>query len=164
MSDDLPSSRGWLARICVIFEQVAMLLVGVMTTFIVIQVLGRNFFNAGLPWAEELARYSGLGVVYLSVPLLLLKGKHIQVELLPNLLGRRSAFVLRLVNECFVLAYCLFFLWGGWHFLKRAAHFSTAALGIPNWLYYLPAAVGMTLLTLVALSRLSGLITRGSSS
>ncbi|MBR0566528.1 TRAP transporter small permease [Azoarcus sp. L1K30] len=158
MRSDLPPPRGWLPRTCVLFETVAMLLVGVMTAFIVVQVLGRNLFNAGLPWAEELARYCGLGVVYLTVPLLLLKGGHIQVEWLPNVLGRRSAFVLKLVNELVVLAYCLFFLWGGWHFLKRAAHFSTAALGIPNWLYYLPAAVGMTLLTLVALSRLSALI------
>lgn len=159
MTADLPP-RGWLARTCVFFEWVAMLLVGVMTAFIVIQVLGRNLFNAGLPWAEELARYCGLGVVYLAVPLLLLKGKHIQVDLVPNLLGPRSAFVLRFVNELVVLAYCAFFLWGGWYFLKRAARFSTAALGIPNWLYYLPAVLGMTLLTVVALSRLVGMFAR----
>jgi TRAP-type C4-dicarboxylate transport system permease small subunit len=47
-------------------------------------------FNAGLPWAEELARYCGLGVVYLTVPLLLLHDKHIKVELLPAGWGRRK--------------------------------------------------------------------------
>jgi TRAP-type C4-dicarboxylate transport system permease small subunit len=52
-----------------------------------------------------------------------------------------------------VLAFCLIFLTAGWQFLKRAAQFSTAALAIPNWVYYLPAAIGMVLLTLVAVSR-----------
>jgi TRAP-type C4-dicarboxylate transport system permease small subunit len=144
---------GWLARTVRMFERIAMLLLVAMTALIMIQVLGRNVFNAGLPWAEELARYCGLGVVYLTVPLLLLHDKHIKVELLPARLGGGSRRALELANELMVLAFCVVFLTAGWMFLKRAAQFSTAAMGIPNWLYYLPAAIGMVLLTLVALSR-----------
>ena len=59
-------------------------------------------------------------------------------------------WTLELVNDVLVLAFCLIFLTAGWQFLKRAAQFSTAALAIPNWVYYLPAAIGMVLLTLVA--------------
>jgi TRAP-type C4-dicarboxylate transport system permease small subunit len=164
MTADAPPDTGWLARACRAFEHLAMLLVAVMTTFIVIQVLGRNVFNAGLPWAEELARYAGLGVVYLAVPLLLLHDRHIRVDLVHSRLSGRPAAALRFVNESLVLAYCLFFLWGGWLFLKRASQFSTAALGIPNWLYYLPAAVGMALLTLVAAARVLRLFGRGAAS
>jgi TRAP-type transport system small permease protein len=130
----------------------------------VIQVLGRNVFNAGLPWAEELARYCGLAVVYLTVPLLLLHDKHIKVELLPAWLQGRSKWTLELVNDILVLAFCLIFLTGGWQFLKRAAQFSTAALAIPNWVYYLPAAIGMVLLTLVAASRVLRLLRGGAAS
>ena len=103
-----------------------MLLLVAMTAFIVIQVVGRNVFNAGLPWAEELARYCGLGVVYLTVPLLLLARQAHQ--------GRPAAGsgstgaskrVLELVNELLVLAFCVIFLTAGWQFLKRASQFST---------------------------------------
>ncbi len=153
---------GWLARTVRLFERIAMLLLAAMTALIVIQVVGRNVFNAGLPWAEELARYCGLGVVYLTVPLLLLHDKHIKVELLPARLGGASQRVLELVNELLVLAFCLMFLTAGWMFLKRASQFSTAAMGIPNWLYYLPAAIGMVLLTLVATSRVVRLV-KGSA-
>jgi len=149
---------GWLGRLCRAFERLAMVLLAVMTAFIVIQVLGRNVFNAGLPWAEELARYAGLGVVYLTVPFLLLHDKHIKVELVLSRLAARPGRALRVVDECLTLAYCALFLWGGWLFLKRASQFSTAALGIPNWLYYLPAAVGMMLLTLVAATRVRRLL------
>ena len=97
-------------------------------------------------------------MVYLTVPLLLLHDKHIKVDLLQARLGGRSTRALELVNELLVLAFCVIFLTAGWLFLKRAAQFSTAALGIPNWLYYLPAAIGMALLTLVAASRVLRLI------
>ena len=146
---------GGLARLCLWFERAAMLLLAVMTAFILVQVTARNVFALGLPWAEVLARYAGLGVVYLVVPLLLLQDKHIKVDLLLNRLKGRSARALNVVNEIIVLAFALVFLWGGWLFLKRASQFSTAALGMPNWLYYLPAAMGMLLFALVAMLRLS---------
>jgi TRAP-type C4-dicarboxylate transport system permease small subunit len=149
---------GLLARLCRAFERLAMALLAVMTTFIVIQVLGRNLFNVGLAWAEELARYTGLGVVYLTVPFLLLHDKHIRVELVLNRFTGRAGRVLGVVDECLTLAFCALFLWGGWLFLKRAAQFSTAAIGIPNWLYYLPPAIGMVMLTLVAASRVLRLV------
>ncbi len=164
MTTDAHLEAGWLARTVRIFERIAMLLLVAMTALIVIQVVGRNVFNAGLPWAEELARYCGLGVVYLTVPLLLLHDKLIKVELLPARLGGGSKRALELVNELLVLAFCLVFLTGGWMFLKRAAQFSTAAMGIPNWLYYLPAAIGMVLLTLVAASRVVRLAKGGAAS
>ena len=110
-------------------------------------------FSLGLPWAEELARYAGLGVVYLAVPLLLLRDQHIKVDLLLLSLRGRAAHALKLINEVIVLGFAVVFLWGGWLFLERAANFSTAALGIPNWLYYLPAALGMLLFALVAMQR-----------
>jgi TRAP-type C4-dicarboxylate transport system permease small subunit len=148
-----PAPRGALAWLCRLFERVAMGLLAVMTAFIVVQVVARNVLALGLPWAEELARYAGLGVVYLVVPLLLLNGRHIHVDLVVQRVRGRAGRWLRLVNELIVLAFALLFLWGGYLFLQRAARFSTAALGIPNALYYAPAALGMGLFALVALQR-----------
>ena len=160
MDSDRPGGPRGLALVCRLLERVAMLLLGVMTAFIIIQVTARNVFNAGLPWAEELARYAGLGLVYLAVPLLLLHDKHIKVDMLIARVRGPSLRTLNIVNELVILIFCGLFLWGGWRFLARAAQFSTAALGIPNWLYYLPAAIGMVLLTIVSLVRL-GRVVRG---
>lgn len=161
MNDNDLLKTGMLARLCRLFEGVAMVLLAVMTAFIVVQVTARNLFALGLPWAEELARYAGLGVVYLAVPLLLQHDKHIKVDLLLLRLRGGAARALQLVNELIVLGFALVFLWGGWLFLKRAASFSTAALGIPNWLYYMPATLGMILFALVAMQRVAGAL-RGS--
>ena len=45
------------------------------------------------------------------------------------------------------------FLIAGWQFMQRAARFSTPALGMPNLIWYMPAAIGMTLMLLVAVDR-----------
>ena len=153
MNDHPTLPGGVLARLCRWLEAVAMVLLGVMTAFLIIQVAARNLFATGLPWAEELARYAGLGLVYLAMPLLLRHDQHIKVDMLLLKLRGGAARVLNLVNELIVLSFALVFLWGGWLFLQRASRFSTAALGIPNWLYYAPAAVGMLLFAVVAAER-----------
>jgi TRAP-type C4-dicarboxylate transport system permease small subunit len=98
MSTRQATPTGVLVWLCRWFERVAMLLLAVMTAFILVQVTARNVFALGLPWAEELARYAGLGVVYLAVPLLLLRDKHIKVDLLLNRLHGRAARALNVVN------------------------------------------------------------------
>lgn len=132
-----------------------MALLAVMVVLVLLQIVGRDLMQAGWPWADELARYAGLAVVYLTVPLLLLQDRHVKVDLLSSRFTGRPAVALRLANEALTVAFCLLFLWGAWSFMQRAGKFSTPALGLPNWLYYAPALFGMLLFTLVALRRLA---------
>ncbi len=148
----------WLARVCVWAEGLAIVMLLSMTALIIAQVGGRNLLNQGWPWAEELARYAGLGLVYMSAPLLLLRDKHIQVDIVSARIRGLAGRWLQLVSEALVLAFCCLFLWGGWAFLKKAGQFSTPALGIPNTVYYMPALLGMLLLALVSVQRLLRLL------
>lgn len=136
-------------------EAAAMALLAAMTLLIVAQIGARDVLQVGAPWAEELARWCGLGVVYLVVPRLLLEGRHVTVDLLPNGLSGRPQRALAWLNETLTLAFGAIFLAGGWLFMQRAARFTTPALGMPNWLFYLPAFVGMAAFTLVAVARLA---------
>ncbi len=149
------SSADLLTRACHVLERIAMILLGVMTTLVLLQIVGRDLFQAGWPWADELARYSGLGLVYLTIPLLLQQDRHVRVDMLSSRLRGAPAVVLSVINELLTVVFCALFLWGGWAFMQRAAKFSTPALGLPNWLYYLPAMVGMVFFTLVAVRRLT---------
>lgn len=139
--------------LCMWAERFAMLMLMAMTALIVLQVLGRNLLGVGWPWAEELARYAGLALVYLGAPVLLMQNKHILVDIVSSRVKGLAKRWLNAINEALVLFFCVLFLWGGWAFLKKAGKFSTAALGIPNTLYYMPALLGMALLALVSLHR-----------
>ena len=152
--DSPPTEIGFLYRACRLFEIIAMMLLGVMTFLVLLQIAGRDLFGSGWPWADELARYSGLGLVYLTIPLLLLNDRHVKVDLLSSRFTGKAAYVLHVFNEALIVSFFGLFFWGGWVFMQRAAKFSTPSLGIPNWLFYLPAAIGMLLFGMVALRRL----------
>jgi C4-dicarboxylate transporter DctQ subunit len=64
------------ARLCLV---AAILSLALLSGLIVLQVGARNFFDMGMPWADELARYCGVALVYLCVPILAMRGQHVAV-------------------------------------------------------------------------------------
>lgn len=124
------------------------------TSLVLLQIVCRNFFDLGLPWADELARFSGIALVFLAIPNLLLQNKHIRMDLLREYLSAKSWAVLERFSDLLVLIYCAVSLFGFYKFLWRAAKFSTPALGMPNLIFYFPALLGTLVLAMVALHRL----------
>lgn len=136
-------------------ETLAVLMLIAVTGLISAQILAREVFTDGAPWADELARWCGLGLIFLTVPSLLRHGAHVRVDMLLNLLPAGARRRMDILNEALTVAFCVLYLVSGWLFLQRAGRFSSPALGIPNLIYYLPAALGMALMLLVALDRLA---------
>ena len=145
---------GWVSATERLCEWLAMTMLVVATACISVEIFARGLFNLGLPEVGEVARFCGTGLVFLTVPTLLARDEHVKVDFLVNLLSGRSKRALEVVIEVGTLAFCVLFLVSAWLFLKRAAFFSTPALSIPNWLYYLPALVGMVLTSVVGVDRL----------
>lgn len=150
--------RPLLLPLCRAFEWAAMALLVGTTVAIMVEVFARGLFDLGLPGAGELAKYAGLGLIFLTVPLLLAQDGHVKVDMLLRLTRGRSRRVLEVFNELATLAFCVLFLVSCWWFMQRAARFSTPALAIPNLWYYMPAIAGMALTTLVALDRVIGIV------
>ncbi len=151
--------RPLLLPLCRAFEWAAMALLVACTTAIMVEVFARGLFDLGLPGAGELAKYAGLGLIFLTVPLLLAQDQHVKVDMVFLLTRGVPRRVLAVFNELATLAFCVLFLVSCWWFMQRAANFSTPALAIPNLWYYMPAIAGMVLTTLVALDRVIGIVT-----
>lgn len=151
--------RALLVPLCRVFEWAAMALLVGCTAAIVLEIFARGLFDLGLPAAGELARYAGLGLIFLTVPLLLAQDAHVKVDMFLRLARGRPRRVLEVFNELMTLAFCVLFLVSCWWFMQRAARFSTPALSMPNLWYYMPAIAGMALTTLVALDRVVGIFT-----
>ncbi|HXS31622.1 MAG TPA: TRAP transporter small permease subunit [Steroidobacteraceae bacterium] len=150
--------RPLLVPLCRGFEWVAMALLVACTTAIMVEVFARGLFNLGLPGAGELAKYAGLGLIFLTVPLLLAQDAHVKVDMFFNLTKGTPRRALAVFNELMTLAFCVMFLVSCWWFMQRAGRFSTPALAIPNLWYYMPAIAGMALTTLVAVDRVIGVL------
>lgn len=138
-----------IARYC---EKASIAALLVMTGLVVAQIIGREILQLGLPAVEELARWSGLCLVYFAVPLLFLEGKHVRVDMFLIKLGGPARKLVETLLELLTMAFALAFLVGAWFFMQRAGTFSTPALGMPNLLFYAPVIFGM------ALSLLAGLV------
>lgn len=114
------------------------LLVGLLGAMIVLaglQILLRNFFDAGLIWIDPLLRLLVLWLGLIGAAIATRQQRHIQIDLLAGRIGPRADCVLRaLVAQvggwtCLVLA---------WHGLRWVRHdFAdglTAFAGVPAWL------------------------------
>jgi TRAP-type transport system small permease protein len=149
-TDTVRQALAGLARLCLV---ISILLLIAITALVAAQVVARNIFAQGLPWADELARFCGIAMVYLTIPYLLDKGQHIAVEFVPQSLAGAARMLVLVIADVSVVAFGALTLYGFYAFLERAAKFTTPALGMPNLFFYMPALAGMGLLTLVALAR-----------
>ncbi|MGQ9366979.1 TRAP transporter small permease [Azospirillum sp. ST 5-10] len=149
-----------LTSVVVACRTVAILSLALVAGLVVAQVAGRNLFNLGMAWADELARFSGIALVFLAVPVLALRGQHVAVDMVPQLLPLRQRRALAVAVEVAVLLFSGLALYGLHAFLGRAGGFVTPAIGLPNWLFYAPAVVGYLLLALVTLERIADPATR----
>ncbi len=149
--------RPLLMPLCRWFEGLAMLMLVVATGAIMVEVIARGVFHLGLPGVGEVARYAGLALIFLTVPLLLARDSHVKVDMFHRMTQGKAHRALSLFNELATLAFCVFFLVSCWWFMQRAARFSTPALNMPNIWYYAPAIAGMVLTSVVAVDRVMGL-------
>lgn len=142
---------GGLARACL---AVAMLLLVLVAGLIVTQVLARNVFSVGLPRIDEAARLAGIAMVYFTTPMLLKMGQHVAVTMLVERLPRLGQRLCLLIGELAMLGFCMLSLYGFYRFLLRAGSFATPAMGMPNLWFYMPAVVGLVILSVVSFYRL----------
>lgn len=126
-------------------------LLALLASLIVIQVVARNFFDKGLPWADELARFCSFSLVFLCIPLLALRRSMVSVTLLQEMVGEGGKRFMHLISELALLAFAGFMLWGFAAYLPRAGKFLTPAMGVPNWWFYSLALVGTIMLALTVI-------------
>ena len=129
-------------------------MLALMTVLVVGQVILRNLFDLGLPWADELARISNIALVFFVVPALMLHNRHIAIDLLYSALRPRGKAILRFLNYILITGFSAVFLFALYKFLLRAGKFSTPSMGLSNFVVYAPAVIGIGMLLAVAIYRL----------
>lgn len=90
-----------LARLFRGFEQLAAMLAAIaalmilaMSLWITYDVLARYFFDVASPWSFDLSEYALVWITYLAAPWVLLRDRHVRVEILTDALpiGWQRAF------------------------------------------------------------------------
>lgn len=146
-------SRALLARLSRLGVMAGIFLLASVAVLVVIQVAARNFLDMGLPWADELARFSCIGLVFIAIPCLAGRQLLVAVTIFPDALGPAAQRWTTLIADMATLGFCSLLLWSFAQYLSRAGKFLTPAMGLPNWAYYSLALIGTVLLFAIALTR-----------
>lgn len=146
--------RAVLARTAVVGRLLAAALLAAIALLVFGQVAARNLMDLGLPWADELARFCGVSLVFLAIPDLARRGMMVAVTLVPDMAPPSLRLMLERLAALALLAFAAALLWGFHAYLPRAGKFSTPAMGMPNWIFYGPALIGTLLLAAAAVERL----------
>lgn len=77
-------SRAIFARLARLGLSFSIFLLALIAALVVLQVAARNLFDLGLPWADELARFCAIGLVFLATPSLAGRQVMVSVTMLPD--------------------------------------------------------------------------------
>ena len=124
-----------------------------LTTFA--NVIARYFFNSPIQWAEELARYSFIWVVFMGAVVCTKRKRHIAIDILLHTLPARSTAWVRLLVDCCTLSIALVIAYYGWK-LTSAATQITATLQVPHYVIYVVVPVSAALIILHTLGDFLG--------
>jgi len=90
----------WVIEVLLVFILLAM--VGV--TFL--QVILRNFFNTGIPWAEVAGRHAVLWIAFLGAMIATRCRQHLNIDAVTRLIPRRARSALRVLLDAFSAVIC----------------------------------------------------------
>lgn len=87
-------------------------------------------------WAEELARYSYVWMVFLAAIFVTAEHSHVTVTLADDRLSQRFRRMWEGLVAFLVAAACFVIAFGSFSWLQEVAGGSSAALGLPSEIYY----------------------------
>lgn len=117
-----------------------LLLLAVGTT---IQVFTRYFLGLTFDWFDEGSRYLLVFVTFAGAGMAVKYGAHFSMEAVTQYVPPRMAAALRALANLLSAAVMLVVAWYGWEQTALLARYgmTTASLGMPMWVAYLPIPV-----------------------
>jgi TRAP-type C4-dicarboxylate transport system permease small subunit len=130
----------FLRRLCLVIGCIGMagLVLLPATQIVLREVLNRPF--VGL---EELTRYLLIVVSFIAVPLVTAEGTQIRMEEALRLVPRAGARLFRATAAAVSAIILAVLVWAIYESLVITIGSSTPTLGIPFWLFNLPAVIGL---------------------
>lgn len=132
-----------------IAENVALVvLLGGMMVLAVGQILLREVFSTGVPWADELLRLLVLWLAMVGSVAACRDNRHIRIDALSHLLPVRVVVAVRVVVDLFAAAVCAVIAWHSFRYSGLEREYAdTVLVATPAWLAHLVVPLAFALLT-----------------
>jgi C4-dicarboxylate transporter, DctQ subunit len=113
-------------------------------------VLLRYVFLKPLFWSEELVRYLMVWMVFIGASVIVKKGGHVAVDVLPIFLPPTFKRILERIIPFVAIAFCLVLFYFSWKHTVRIKQSGqiTTAMEAPMWTMYLAIPVGSLMMAI----------------
>jgi len=141
-----------LQKVSKAYQFVAIVFLLTLFISVFIHIIMRNFFNSGSIQLEELARFSMISLVFITIPILTLESKHIVVDFLISHFPKRIQRWISVITQLLVTFFGLYILNAIASIMQRNWNVRTPGLNMPNILFYLPIIFGILAMTVFSLA------------
>jgi TRAP-type C4-dicarboxylate transport system permease small subunit len=117
------------------------------------QVISRYVPALNWPGVSELANYSLIVLTFSMVGYLIGNNGHITIQVIDYLVKGRAFVVVKAVSAAVTGLICAVLVWEAWELIQAYPTRTTAALGIPIWMFYAVPMLGFASGTVRAVIR-----------
>ena len=123
------------------------ILLGGMMILAVAQILLREVFSTGFPWADELVRLLVLWLAMVGSVAACRDNRHIRIDALSHLLPARVVVAVRVVVDLFAAAVAAVIAWHSFRYLANEREYEiTVLVDTPAWLAHFVVPLAFALL------------------
>ncbi len=116
---------------------VANISLALMVTMLALQAFARYILQTGIPWTEEMSRFSFIFFVYISASLAIFRGTHIRVTILTDRLPAAAQKAVSLLGNCLQIAFFLTASGAGLSLVADMVQFPVFSTSLLLPLYYI---------------------------
>jgi TRAP-type transport system small permease protein len=119
-------------------------------------VVGRYGFSIALNWADEVQVFAMVALTFLGAAIVAWRRRHLRMDVLALMLPPRLRTLLSAAEALIMVIVCSFAAWQAWLYTASMFALGRASdnAGIPMWIVHGTIALGLILLSLVAVMQL----------
>jgi TRAP-type C4-dicarboxylate transport system permease small subunit len=137
-----------------IFETISVCCLFGISIVIMSQILLRNLFSIGFPWADELSRLLHIALIFLVAPILYRERALFKIDLFVKRLPMKVQFGCRLFSIAVCIGFSIFFMISFTEFMRGSWDVPSPALRMPNLVFFGSIFLGIAGLLGVSIERL----------
>ena len=126
---------------------ICIVLLGLFSVILFIQVVARYVFNNSLSWSEELARYLFIWLVFIGISYGAKQMKHLRIDVFLQIFPKKIRPYILILSDIIVLAFAAVVFYSAVTTVQKymKTGMASPAIGVPLWIIHSAAIVGYCL-------------------
>lgn len=141
--------KTFLDKLTKIESFIAGVFIALLSAFVIFDVLSRELFNIGHPWAQKSAVYLMIWAGFLGAALVAQKASHLRPEIGDKLWGEKRKIIFVRIQNLFIILFCTVFLHASFSYVLESYEFGDKSVVLRISLWILQLVIPYTFLSIL---------------